>query len=216
MYGEVCAIAHARPTPRQQNMDRGAKHGVYPRGCLLPIQRALGVFDSPRRDRIIYIQRPRNRVRSVACDVEREILAGIRSRISNASGMALQLDVPRPETLMSQHVARLLFRDAAIVIGAHGGALANVVFSKPGTTLIELYPVASPAPRTSKFCYFGLAQAAGLDHWLIESRPRSAKGPATHGFNAPLDIDPRDVLDAVDHALRRLPRLEGKMSRAVS
>ena len=219
---------HPPPVPRPSRFDANrdptfhAKHGVYPRGCLLPIQRALGVFEGARRHLVIYVPRAHVGARSISCSVETEILEGIRHRLWNATGRlqssAWRVVVPSKSTLASQSAARALFRDAAIVIGAHGGALANVVFCKPGSTLIELYPKASSEHRTSKFCYFGLAQAAGLDHWLIESRsiasgPGASCGPdsqskaACHGFNSPLNIDPRDVLDAVEHALERHARL---------
>ena len=164
---------------------------------------------------MLYLPRSYAGARSIACSVENDILEGIRHRLSNTTSAGqLELVVPTKSTLASQSAARVLFRDAVIVVGAHGGALANAAFCKPGSTLIELYPKASVEHRTSKFCYFGLAQAAGLDHWLIESRPTvtgsgascSRSDGACHGFNSPLNIDPRDVLDAVDHALERLAR----------
>jgi capsular polysaccharide biosynthesis protein len=53
-----------------------------------------------------------------------------------------------------------LFNRAAVVIGAHGAGLTNVVFCKPGTILYEMMPSFYTNP-----CYRRLAQAAGLTYY---------------------------------------------------
>jgi hypothetical protein len=176
-----------------------ARHGVHPYGSLWPIQRALGGWDSHNRKLVVYIQRLPNAARSLPCEIEQVLLDGIRRRLAErSSNLGWQLKVVRKPDLDDVNIAQRVFRNAVIVIGAHGGGLANIIFCKPGTTLIELYPVVSASYRTSKFAYYGLAQGAALEYWFVEARgSRRAQG-----FDMPLSgIDPRDVLDAVDHAM---------------
>ena len=34
-----------------------------------------------------------------------------------------------------------LFKNASVIIGAHGAAFSNIIFCKPNTTIIEIMPV---------------------------------------------------------------------------
>jgi hypothetical protein len=51
----------------------------------------------------------------------------------------------------------VLFAEASIVVGPHGGGLTNVVFCAPGTVVVELL---SPLGQT--LCFWTLANTAGL------------------------------------------------------
>jgi hypothetical protein len=50
---------------------------------------------------------------------------------------------------------RGLFRRAEIVVASHGAALANLVFCRPGTRVLEIFP-----PRYQKPTYWALSEAA--------------------------------------------------------
>ena len=63
-----------------------------------------------------------------------------------------------PEKMSVAEQARA-FRSARVVVGAHGAALANLAFCRPGTHVIELFSPLSVNP-----CYRNLALAAGLLH----------------------------------------------------
>jgi capsular polysaccharide biosynthesis protein len=52
-----------------------------------------------------------------------------------------------------------IFNRAAIVIGAHGAGLTNVVFCRPGTIFYEMHPSFYLNP-----CFWWLAQVAGLEY----------------------------------------------------
>jgi capsular polysaccharide biosynthesis protein len=54
--------------------------------------------------------------------------------------------------------ARLFF-DAEIVVAPHGAALANLVFSRPGTRMMEIFTPAWMPP-----CFYALARAGGLKY----------------------------------------------------
>jgi len=51
------------------------------------------------------------------------------------------------------------FAAAAVVVGAHGAALANLVFCRPGTRVLELVPTDHVFPY-----YFAIAEAADLEY----------------------------------------------------
>ena len=79
------------------------------------------------------------------------------------------------------------FRSARVVVGAHGAALANLAFSRPGTHVIELF-----SPRYVNPCYRNLALAAGLLHggvigngrdWELSSGFDQASAPITASWD---------------------------------
>jgi len=54
------------------------------------------------------------------------------------------------------------FRGAEIVVGAHGAALTNLVFCRPGTRVLEMFGANYVNP-----CYRNLCAAAGLEHYAV-------------------------------------------------
>jgi len=75
------------------------------------------------------------------------------------------------------------FASAEVVVGAHGAALANLVFCRPGTRVIELF-----SPRYVNPCYRDLCVAAGLKHaamigdnkdWMLSTRHDQPSAPIT-------------------------------------
>jgi len=185
-----------------------ARHGVYPRGSLLPIQRALGVLDGPPQDTIVYVKRPD--VRSLQCDIEAVLIDAIKKRLEREGG-AVKLEVLEDSKISDTTLE--LMRRALMVFGVHGGGLANIALCRPGTAVVEISPIrlfTHVEHRTSKYCFYGLAQAAGLDYWTVEPSflGRSAE-EVTGNMNKHfweaygLDIDPRDVMDILEHVLAR-------------
>ena len=55
-----------------------------------------------------------------------------------------------------------VFGSAEVVVGAHGAALTNLVFCRPGTLVVELFSPAYVNP-----CYRDLCMAAGLRHAAV-------------------------------------------------
>lgn len=60
--------------------------------------------------------------------------------------------------------AREIFRRAVIFIGAHGAALANMVFMPSGTTVVEIRP--KDYPNT---CFNSLASTCQIEYHLLLS-----------------------------------------------
>lgn len=57
-----------------------------------------------------------------------------------------------------------LFRDAEIIVGPHGSGLANLVFCRAGTRVIELFP------RVGIDYYWRLCEAVGLTYDFVNAR----------------------------------------------
>lgn len=90
-----------------------------------------------------------------------------------------------------------LFRGAEVIVGAHGGALANIGFCRPGTKIFELQ---MDARLSWEFRH--LAALCGLDYDCLPGRvvpPWPALGPATD--QAGWQISPQHVAAALAQAL---------------
>jgi capsular polysaccharide biosynthesis protein len=74
-----------------------------------------------------------------------------------------------------------------MIVGAHGAGLANLVFCRPGTRVVEIVPTDNAYPF-----YFSLAVGAGLDYRYlvarsVQERGAEAFGPSPFHFNVRLD-----------------------------
>ncbi len=56
-----------------------------------------------------------------------------------------------------------LMRDAEAVVATHGAGLANLVFARPGTQVIEIFPDG----RYNPTCYPNLSRTFGLTHQIV-------------------------------------------------
>lgn len=68
------------------------------------------------------------------------------------------------------------YAEASIVVGAHGGGLANLAFCQPSIKVLELIPTDHIYPY-----YYTLAEAAGLDYAYLAGRSISERKPGTFG-----------------------------------
>lgn len=84
-----------------------------------------------------------------------------------------------------------LFRDVQVIVSPHGSGLANIVFSSPGTTVIELFPAANVD------LFYRLSRALNLDYFYVKSRHGNPDKVPRHDY----DIEWEDLertLDAAD------------------
>ena len=105
--------------------------------------RALGTPGVPRPRRRLYVTRHGSR--AVANEAE------IRTRLARHGFEPIDAGA------MSVRAQMAAFTDAEIVVGAHGGALTNLVYCAPGTPVIELMPASYINP-----CFRLLCWSAGL------------------------------------------------------
>jgi hypothetical protein len=78
--------------------------------------------------------------------------------------------------------AHKIFSEATIIVSAHGAALANLVFCKPGTKVLELLPSDHIYPH-----YFSLSVAANLNYSCIVGKSLKERlmpkfGPSPYDF----------------------------------
>ncbi len=109
-----------------------------------------------------------------------------KRRVANESEL---LDVLRPfgfervvpgELSFEEQVEA--FRSASVLVGPHGAGLANIIFSQPGTGLLELQH-----QDVERNFYRGVAEVAGLRHAEVSCRPDPA---------SPMDMvaDPDEIV----------------------
>lgn len=79
------------------------------------------------------------------------------------------------------------FAAASIVVSPHAGSLADLVFCRPGTKVLELLPTDHAAPY-----YYTLSLAAGLEYGCLvcrslRERPEGLRTPSTSDFTVDID-----------------------------
>lgn len=127
---------------------------LHPTQAIQPLAAALatglGVTDSGSATRMICIERSRSR------------------RVHNAAAFAAWrrqrgFEDQRLEDLpLAQQIK--LFREAAVVVAAHGAGLTHIIHCRPGTLVIELMPRGVNRP-----CYSHLCRLGSLRHLVIEA-----------------------------------------------
>ena len=127
----------------------------------------------PERERRLYVSRAAARGRRIAN--EDALWRLLRER---------GFERIAPETLQLSEQIRL-FSESSLVVGPHGAAHANTLFS-PHLSLVELFP-----SDYLNRCNLALAEAAGHDYWYVVG---AASGNGD--FEAPLEIV-EATLDAV-------------------
>jgi capsular polysaccharide biosynthesis protein len=86
-----------------------------------------------------------------------------------------------------------IVREAEIVVAPHGAGLANLLFARPQTRVIEIVP----AGRYNSTCYPEKSRIFGLHHQLI-----FAEHDRKHGMEVHLD-DVRAALEEAQRVERR-------------
>jgi hypothetical protein len=123
--------------------------------------RELVSSDKPNQHRRLYLSRARAAVRRIAN--EEEISEALRQH---------DFEILEAETLSFREQADL-FANASVIVAPHGAALANTVFCRPGTRVVEISTRAG-----YRDWYWQLAAVALLSYEVLEAHPtRSFSGP---------------------------------------
>jgi capsular polysaccharide biosynthesis protein len=119
-----------------------------------------------------------------------------QSDVENALCDQLGFEIVDPAalTLDEQVVA---FRDAEILVGAHGAGLANAVFSGKLRILVELFHT------EPQIFYHSLCYALGAHHYTIAGTPVDDSRDAHRGDNADYAVDARRTVEIVSMLLQR-------------
>lgn len=113
--------------------------------------------------------------------------------------------IVRPETLGAREQVALM-RDAEIVVGASGAALANAVFMPPGARVVEIQPVNFTSQWVRAAC-----RQVGVEWrgYVCASPCSPAHAPwlsrLRRGFKFAFKPDLDDLIEFVDAALRKPP-----------
>src|SRR5437016_2682371 len=123
--------------------------------------RDLPFAGKQNQHRRLYLSRARAAVRRIAN--ENEISEVLRHR---------SFEIVEAENLSWREQANL-FAGASVIVAPHGAALANIVFCKPGTRVVEISSRAGYSDW-----YWQLAAVAGLSYEVLEAqRSGSFSGP---------------------------------------
>lgn len=133
--------------------------------------------------------------------------AGMR-RLTNEAEVAADLRLRGFEivTLEAMSLAQQVeaFRDADVVVAPHGAGLTNILFSRPGTLVLELFPEGGVHSSTFRRMASHLNQPYAL--YIGEARP--SRAAAKNPSNADFSVDPARLANFIDtvsraHAPRR-------------
>jgi hypothetical protein len=86
-----------------------------------------------------------------------------------------------------------LMREASLIVTVHGAALANAMFARPGTGIVEIYP----QRRSHRELYPHWSRLHGFDHHVVMA--------SCSKFRQRLTVPIPDVLDAVRASMGRAP-----------
>ena len=126
-----------------------------------------------QRNSIVVIRRSRGRKFKEAAEIE-----ALVESIAQENGFRFELfpDFPLPSLEQSLQI----FNRAVIVVAPHGAGLSNILFSEPGTVVIE---GVCNSPHVN-LCYQALAYKLGHKHYGLASR---------EGCEAVVDIPPSAI-----------------------
>ena len=141
------------------------------------LRESVGESSGPR-NRLIYVRRSGLRRLAVESPVEFVLRA-----VAERRGLNYTVFDDRPTPPLA--VAARLFGAAVAVVGPHGAGLSNVVFSAPGTALVE---AVCNEPHVN-MCYQMTAHVLGLRYHAVPSRG---------GCERVVDVAASDVETAVD------------------
>lgn len=153
-----------------------------PKEGLLAVRSALGVKVLPekQRDIIVYVTRASDPTRRVAN--EAQLLNNIRTTFPGTSVVVFD-GSSNPEDTLS------LFQRARVVIGPHGAGLSHILFSGPGTAVVEFLFMADPP-----MMFWHTAAALGQEYWLLPV-------PNSYYMQREMDVPEGEVLDILTAVL---------------
>ena len=156
--------------------EKDLKMGLVPPNSV----RSLGSQLAPGTD-VIYLPRMEGTIRSVAN--EKGVISTLRTKWPNLRIVHITNEWNRD---------RWTVRNASIIIAPHGGALANMIFAPPNTTIIEFTSMLEykRAGKNERPCYLGLAHGLGFKYHAV--------APSIFDFDSGSMVVPTDrILDVL-------------------
>jgi capsular polysaccharide biosynthesis protein len=147
---------------------------------------------SARSDRRIYISREKAKTRHVLNEGDL-----VRALDTYGFERVLLEDLPFLEQVR-------LMNESSVVVSPHSTGLTNLVFCRPGTTVVEIF-----APRYVTACWFSLANQLQLDYGYVLGLGKRGGG---HRVHDDIMVDIPQVLQLLDEMLET-PRLRAVASQ---
>ena len=139
--------------------------------------------------------RPGRRIYVARTDAAARRMRSEAALIDRLAAAGFEIVVPGALTF---HQQAAVFREAALVVGAHGAGMANIVFCERGAFVLELMPA-----HNANGCYRTVAALCGLRYWADAYPDPSPTGDGPpHVRDWDLDVD--HVLWRVGGILRQL------------
>jgi hypothetical protein len=161
-------------------MDMQLVHRVMTGDVLLP---------SNKQDRIILIKREKGDDRSI---IEHSDMAAFMAYALNKSKLSskLQIEIFDARGHLRDHIA--LFRRARVIVGPHGAGMMNILWSSPGTHVVEVgYNTGMTLPEMYAVISLHLEQ----HYWICKG----------HGdYSAPIHVDMNDFIYIFSNIIREL------------
>ncbi|CAB4935616.1 unannotated protein [freshwater metagenome] len=180
------------------HLKRGGRYS----GELVELVREFAGTVAPRHEgetpRRLYVSRRDARHRHVANEDE------VEAALTREGFACVTLTgTPVPEQIR-------MFEQAEVVVAQHGAGLTNLLFARPGTRVVELYPRGFIAPSP----FWMLASLAGLDYSMMvcDVVPDSVIPGRGHN-NADIVVDVRALLRSVPGPRRRGWRIGRRPAR---
>lgn len=202
------------------------KIGIVPHGAfrsVVPMLHAYARQHASNKDSaaptLLYLTRKSGTSRCVANHVETHFLSILKKHLH----ANVTLDVWDPSAPHSFELDAPRFHRAALVLGPHGGAFANLPFALPGTHVVEFiglhdsHPPSDGRTHDIRPCYWSMAQALGQIYWQLH--------PRNFGFDSKnMEVDAEALLSMLsslnfvhrDSILEMKARVNGTNSLGIS
>ena len=169
LVAEPCTIYRAQRVYLPQLTGSNTKMGIVPPGILVAARRNLvegrAWPDKDKQTTVLFLARPHGKRRGMSPDNQRALVAAIEGALHPRYRLRVFANGTDWTT------DRGVFSTAVVVLGAHGGAHANMVFMPPESHVVEFLggPTAADAVpyANDRPCYQGLAAACGLHYWSV-------------------------------------------------
>lgn len=160
-----------------------------PKEALLSVRSALGVSTLPadERDLIVYVSRAAEPTR----------------RVANESSLLRSISTAFPQYplvvfngSMAPQDAIDLFQRARVVIGPHGAGLSHILFSAPGTAVVEFIFMADPP-----LMFWHTASALDQEYWALPV-------PQSYYMQPEMAVPQGEVMDILTAILGPTPAID--------
>ena len=86
-----------------------------------------------------------------------------------------------------------MFYNAVLIVAPHGAGLSNIIYSRPGTYIIEVLCKDEP-----NFCFRGLTQKQGMHYYGIPSTTNCG----------PMEVDMPSMIEAMEFFIKKILKVE--------